>query len=75
MTKPDKITNNKGKGKEEDKHREKNQEKWAIYTFRGKEVNTALNYSKLFNIKMSYKTGNTAEKILAYENVSEIVKF
>jgi len=44
MTKSDKITWNKEKGKEEDKHGDKNQEKWAAFTYCGKEVNTALKY-------------------------------
>jgi hypothetical protein len=75
MTKSNKITKNKEEGKEKGKHGDKNQEKWATFTYCGKEVNTALKYLKLLISKKAYKTNNTIEKILAYEYRSEIVKF
>jgi hypothetical protein len=55
MTKSDKITKNKGKGKEGDKYGDKNQEKWATFTCCGKERNTTLRYLTLLVSKYHTK--------------------
>lgn len=53
ITKSDKITKNKEKGKEEDKHGGKYQEKWATFTYCRKEVKYSAKLYKGTYIKKS----------------------
>ena len=53
------MTNNKG---QEDKHTDKNQEKWVTFTHSGKEVEYITMSFRGTNSKRAYKTNNTVEK-------------
>jgi hypothetical protein len=74
VTTSDKITRNKGKGKKEDKNGDKDQEKSNTFTCCGEEVKYSNKLFKVTEIKISYQTNKTIEKILAYENRSEVDK-
>jgi hypothetical protein len=52
----------KNKEKEEDKHTDKNQQKWVIFTQCGKEVEYITISFRGTNSKITYKTSNTIEK-------------
>jgi hypothetical protein len=68
-------TKKKIKGKEDDQLRDKNQEKWVTLTFCGKEVKYMNELLKGTNAKVTYKTSNATDKILACRNRSETDQF
>jgi hypothetical protein len=47
------MTKNNEKGRQEDKHGDKNKEKWVTFTYYGKEVKYTTKLFKGTNVKMS----------------------
>jgi hypothetical protein len=63
----DKMIENKEQGEEEDKLGDNSQEKWITPTYGGKEVKYLAKLLTGTNVKITYKTSNTIDKILAYK--------
>jgi len=61
------MTNNKG---QEDKHTDKNQEKWVTFTHSGKEVEYITMSFRGTNSKRAYKTNNTVEKKKSWQTTT-----